>query len=233
MEIVGAIVLFVVFIFVYLIIAEIFVMLFRITGMTDEKARFQVISMLTNSGYTTKEAELVLDSRIRRKLARFVMMFGYAFTVTIVSTVVNIFLQFRHTLIGGAIAFIPIVVLVILLTWLVKKNRWINSMIDKFIRKIANKLIYDEKSNPIIIIDDYGDVVLAKVELMIIPNQLDNITLHDSNIKREYGINIMLKKTDNEEILPDANTKFNVGDIIVVMGKKKKIWELFDIHQSK
>ena len=51
MEIVGSIILFMIFIFAYLIIVEIFVVLFKLTGLSGEKARFQVISMLTNSGY--------------------------------------------------------------------------------------------------------------------------------------------------------------------------------------
>ncbi len=233
MEILEALILFIVFIFVYRIIAEIFVTLFRITGLTEEKARFQVISMLTNSGFTTRESELILNSRVRRKLARFVMMFGYAFTVTIVSTVVNIFLKFRHTITWSFIAFIPMILAIIVITWFIKKNRWINNFSEKFILKISSKFLYDEYSNPIIIIDDYGDMVIARIILKIMPKELKDIELSKSNIKSEHGLNILLKKTNKGEFLPDANTKFNVGDSIVVVGDEKKIREIFSVKEAK
>ena len=46
----------------YILIIDIFTILFRMSGMTEEKAKFQVISLLTNSGYTTKESELVVSN---------------------------------------------------------------------------------------------------------------------------------------------------------------------------
>ncbi|MBS9784579.1 MAG: TrkA C-terminal domain-containing protein [Oceanivirga sp.] len=214
-----------------MVIAEIFVMLFRITGLTDEKARFQVISMLTNSGYTTKEAELLVNSKIRRKLSRFVMIFGYAFTVTIVSTVVNVFLQFRDTFIGGAIALIPMVLGILAVLWFIKRSKWLSSFVDKIIMKIANRFLYDENSNPIIIIEDYGNLVLAKIELKIMPKELDGIGLSDSNIKSDYGINILFRKTLKGQFLPEANIVFEQGDKIIVVGTESKIRQVFELKK--
>ncbi len=229
MEIVGSLILFILFMFVYMMIVEVFVMLFRITGLSDEKARFQVISMLTNSGYTTKEAELITNNKKRRKLARFVMFFGYAFTVTIVSTVVNIFIQFRKTYIGGAIAFIPIIIAVILLAWFFKKSKWTNTVIDKIIKKIAGRLVYDKNTNPIIIIDDYGKMIMARVQLLFIPEELKDKELSESNIKRDYGLNIVLKNNKHGDFLPASDTKFEVGDNVVVIGSEKAIRKVFEI----
>ncbi len=229
MEIVGALVLFILFIFCYLVIVEIFVMLFRFTGLTDEKARFQVISMLTNSGYTTREAELITNNKQRRRLAKFVMMFGYAFTVTIVSAAVNIFIQFRKTMIGGAVAFIPTLILVVLITWYVKKSRVTNKIVDRFIDTIASRFINDPHANTILIVDEYGSMVIAQIELKIMPKELDNLRLAESTIKTEHGIIILLKKNKHGEIVPTADTTFDLQDILVVMGKEKEIRKIFAI----
>ncbi len=231
MEIVGTLVLFIMFIFFYLIIVEIFVMLFRITGLTDEKARFQVISMLTNSGYTTKEAELISNNRVRRRLAKVVMMFGYAFTVTIVSATVNIFIQFRETMIGGAVALIPTLILVLLAAWYFKKNRLTNKIVEKFIDKIAKIFFEQPHHNRILIVDEYGDLVIARVELRAIPPELDNISLADSNIKANYGIIVLLKKTVTGETVPNADTIFAAPDTLIVLGEEKKIRELFAVDR--
>ncbi len=233
MQLIGAIILFIVFIFVYLIIVEIFVMLFRITGLTDEKARFQVISMLTNSGYTTKEAELIVNSRRRRKLARFVMMFGYAFTVTVVSTVVNLFLQFRAEFTGSVVALVPIIAIIIFVCLLVKNNKKTSSIIDSFIKKVATMFVYDDKTNPIFIIDDYGHVVIARIELKVVPNIIKDVKLCDSDIKRKHGINILLKDKNGEKILPEGDTTFSCGDTLVVMGREKEIRTVFGIGEIK
>ena len=93
----GAILMFVFLILIYILISDIITVLFRLTGLTEEKARFQVVSLLTNSGFTTNESEIIVSSKVRRKIAKATMLFGYAFTVTIVSTIVNIFMTFDET----------------------------------------------------------------------------------------------------------------------------------------
>ncbi len=233
MEVVGALILFILFIFVYLIIAEVFVTLFRITGLTDEKARFQVISMLTNSGYTTREAELVVNDRTRRKLSRFVMMFGYAFTVTIVSTVVNIFLQFRRSFTGSAVAFIPMISVILLAAWFVKKNHWINRLTDRLIKRFADKLISTGNSNTIIIIDEYGDLVIAKIYLKVIPAELKDKRLSLLGLKENKEIKILLKKNEQGEAVLDINSPLSPNDTIVVMGDEKKIRQLFTMREAR
>ena len=76
MNIYLALTLFSLIILIYWVISELFTMLFRFTGVPDEKARFQVISLLTGCGYTTHESELFLSSKARRRLARVIMLFG-------------------------------------------------------------------------------------------------------------------------------------------------------------
>ena len=90
MNIYVALSLFSVLIVVYLIITEMFSIMFRFTGLPAERARFQVVSLLTGCGYTTKESEMFLSSRSRRRLARITMLFGYVFNNTIVSAFINV-----------------------------------------------------------------------------------------------------------------------------------------------
>ena len=85
MNIYMALSLFSLIILLYWVITELFTILFRFTGLPDEKARFQVISLLTGCGYTTKESEMLLSTRQRRGLARATMLFGYVFNITIVT----------------------------------------------------------------------------------------------------------------------------------------------------
>ena len=61
-------ILIMVFIIIYYMLIQVFSVLFRISGLTKVKAKFQVISLLTNSGFTTSESEIVVTDKLRRKL---------------------------------------------------------------------------------------------------------------------------------------------------------------------
>jgi hypothetical protein len=81
------------FLFVYFIIItaviEIYVVLFRLTGLNLKVSRFQVISLMTGTGFTTGESELILGHPIRRKLATFLILFGAFSLAVIISTISN------------------------------------------------------------------------------------------------------------------------------------------------
>ena len=108
---IGSMIIFVLLIIFYILIADIITIFFRLTGMTEERARFQVISLLTNSGFTTQESEAVVTSKIRRRLARATMLFGYAFTVTILSTTVNVFMTMSDSELGAILVAFPTLLL--------------------------------------------------------------------------------------------------------------------------
>ena len=89
---------FFILIIAYFIVVEIFTVLFRLTGLREDKARFQAVSCMTNSGFTTRESELILNSAARRNLARVMMLFGYLFAVSGVSP----FSQFVFSFVRGS-----------------------------------------------------------------------------------------------------------------------------------
>lgn len=83
-----------VFMFLYLLIVffviEISVMLFHITGLEKAVSRYQVISMLTGTGFTTDESQLIIDHPIRRKISAFLILFGAFSLAVIISAITNI-----------------------------------------------------------------------------------------------------------------------------------------------
>ena len=53
MNLVSALILFNILILIYQLLIEIFTALCRLTGISYEKAKFQVVSLLTGTGFTT------------------------------------------------------------------------------------------------------------------------------------------------------------------------------------
>ncbi len=89
------------------IVLEIAVMLLIVTGLDSEIARFQAVSMLTSTGFTTKESELILRHPVRRKIGVFLISFGVFSLAVMISTLSNLLAQsFRvPQLTGVTLAF--------------------------------------------------------------------------------------------------------------------------------
>ncbi|MGL4338441.1 MAG: TrkA C-terminal domain-containing protein [Turicibacter sp.] len=229
MSFVGSFLLFICFISVYLMIIEIFTVLFRLTGLTEEKAKFQVISLLTNSGFTTQESEIITGSKVRRQLARATMLFGYSFTVTIVSSVVNVFMELKNIELTNMLFVCIALLIFISLIYLIRKNIWVKQRFDRFIENIGNRLMFGEKSNPLLLMDQYHSMAMVEVNLKNVPPCFKNRKLSDSNFRVKYNILILIIIRDGKVIQNVlGSTVLQQDDILVVFGPYKNIRELFE-----
>ena len=188
----GSLILFALFIIVYIVISDIITIFFRLTGMTEEKARFQVISLLTNSGFTTRESEAVVSNKIRRRLARATMLFGYAFTVTIVSTTVNFFMTLSRGEIEALLIWVPILLVILAAFHLLRRSVYFKTKFDGWIEGIGNRIMFGPDANPIVLLEDYGDMVVAHIYLHQVPLILQEIPLKDSEIMSRHNIMTMM-----------------------------------------
>ena len=224
----GSLILFALFIIVYIVISDIITIFFRLTGMTEEKARFQVISLLTNSGFTTRESEAVVSNKIRRRLARATMLFGYAFTVTIVSTTVNFFMTLSRGELEALLIWIPILLAVLTVFHILRRSVYLRTKFDSWIECIGNRLMFGPDANPIVLLEDYGDMVVAHIYLHQVPKILQEVPLKESPIMSRYNIMVMMVKNQKGEATQaTAETILKPNDIIMVLGTRKDILEVF------
>ncbi len=226
-----ALTLFSLIIIVYWIISELFTVFFRFTGLPDEKARFQVVSLLTGCGFTTKESELFLTSRARRRLARITMLFGYVFNITIVSAFINVFLSLKTSEILPNILSISIPLAVGILVIVCSRIPAVRLWIGKAIERLAGRLTHHDRDNMVILIDHIGNDVIAQVLLRKIPEPLQGLSLSESGIKSEYNVLVML--VDHGKAIPvDADTVFREGDKLTVFGSYPAICKVFEASES-
>ena len=61
------------------------------TGLEKHKAKFQALSAFSGTGFTTKEAELIVNHPARRKIVRWLMITGNAGIVTVIVTATSSF----------------------------------------------------------------------------------------------------------------------------------------------
>lgn len=233
MHIYSALVLFSLIILIYLIITELFTILFRFTGLPDERARFQVISLLTGCGFTTKESELFLSNRPRRRLARITMLFGYAFNITIVSAFVNVFLSLKLTQVEHyyAGALIPLVAITIIFVFL--RFPHVRAWGDHQLERLADRLIGRSDSfNTVMPLDYLGTDSIAQVTLNCIPEEYQNVPLSQTGLKSNTGILVMLVEKPGKKPMPaGAETVFAAGDKITVFGDYNVICRSFHARE--
>lgn len=213
----------------YITIIEIFTVIFMLTGMSNTRAKFQVISLLTNCGFTTTESEIVVSSRKRRKIAITIMLFGTIFNVTVVSLLINAVLSFsknndfnvfQATLyLLGFLAFITII----------KKVPLFRVTFDNIVKRIATKIIFSKKANPMLMLDNFHGFAIVQIKIIDVPAKLDNKTLLESGISKDYGITVLNIKRDNRTIGDVTKDEVIIkNDRVIVYGPLFHIIEVFE-----
>lgn len=228
MNIYIALTLFSLMILVYWVISEVFAMLFRFTGLPDEKAQFQVVSLLTGCGFTTRESELLLTNRSRRRLARVTMLFGYVFNITIVSMLINVLLSIDLSVTSNLFSIlIPVLAATIIIVFMrVPKVR---AWGDSFIERLAGKLTHHDTANTILLIDYLGDDAISQVTLAEVPEQYREKPLSKTGLKADHNILVMLIEKPGKKPVPaGARTVLEPGDKVTVFGDYKTASVIFN-----
>ncbi|MGG1679205.1 TrkA C-terminal domain-containing protein [Neobacillus sp. NRS-1170] len=214
------------FLFIYFIIItvviEIHVILFQLTGLKVEVSRFQVISMMTGTGFTTGESELILGHPIRRKLAAFLILFGAFSLAVIISSISNFLtneLNMKEVLsVAGCV----------LLTFIVLKLAWVQKILSLIFNR---KLVYNI---------ELGDMPVRDVFLTDKQDHLLNLRIYEESrlVSKTLGQFIhgydqmdiavlFIKRGDLKIRRKLYDTKIHEGDQIFIFGDKRAIIDQF------
>ena len=233
MNIYMALSLFSLLILIYWVITELFTILFRFTGLPDERARFQVISLLTGCGYTTRESEMFLSNRRRRRLARITMLFGYVFNITIVSAFINVFFSLKLSQVEHYYASILIPIGAVAIIFVFMRVPSVRAWGDGVLQKLAGRIVGREETvNTVMPLDYIGTDSIALVTLNSIPEEYRGVPLAQTGLKAETGILVMLVEQPGKKAVPaGADTVFSVGDKLTVFGDYALICKAFHARE--
>jgi hypothetical protein len=200
---------------------EILSIALKVTGMDIRKARFQVISMLTNTGFTTREAELITQHPVRRKIAEAVMLISYVGTATIISLLI--------TLMESAFSVEQLVMFLAVLAMTVYflRNRWLLYRFEKIVEKqITKKMLKRQRYRPVEEVlnlnDEYGVAEFVVEE----NSKLTGKTLLESGLKQRFIQVLNIDKGDKIIHFPRTDYVFYPGDKVLVYGQIDNIKKL-------
>lgn len=233
MSIYVALSLFSIIILLYWGMSELFTILFRFTGLPEEKARFQVMSLLTGCGFTTRESEIIISSRGRRRLARVTMLFGYVFNITIVTAFINIFLSLKVTQVEHVFQGILLPMAVVVLVFTALRMPGVRAWLDNLLARLAGKVLRQGQENAVLLIDYIGQDSIAQVMVRHVPEYLQDVTLAESGLRAKENLLVMLvERGGKKPAPPTAVTVFRNGDKLTVFGDYRTICRAFEARES-
>ncbi len=214
-----SVVLLIVFICISYLIVRIGAIALEMTGMERSRARFQALSAFSGTGFTTKEAELVVNHPRRRKIVTYLMILGNAGIVSVIATFV---LSLRQ-----AGTFRPSLNLVIIAASLfvlyrIASHRKLAKRLTQKIRETLREKLHFEKVRVEELLHQSDGYGIASI-LVGRRSKVAGLTLSESGFK-ERDLMILSVERDEEMIpVPKAQTKIQVGDRLICYGKLENL----------
>jgi len=208
------------------------------TGMDEKKAKFQALSAFSGTGFTTKEAESVINNPRRRKIVTYLMVLGNAGIVTVIATFV---VSLRPAGIFRPSLNIAIVAASLLILYRITLHQEFAKKLSNKIRETLRKKLHFEKVHIEEILQQSEGYGVASV-LIEKESKIAGLTLGQSGLRegdlmvlsieslgqsglREGDLMVLSIERDEEVIpVPKAQSKTQVGDRLIIYGKTDRAY---------
>lgn len=195
------------------------------TGLSRQAADFQARSAFTGVGFTTSEAENVVNHPVRRRVVATLMLLGNVGIITAISSLILGFVRVEEGAIGGVgrIAFLTAgVAAIILLARSAVIDRWLSGAIRWALDRWTDLRVRDYESLLHLSAEyDVGELEVAEGDW------LADRAIGDLRLRQE-GVTILgIEKGDGGYIGgPDGETVVEPGDVLLVYGRSRLLREL-------
>jgi hypothetical protein len=210
-----------IFLAVWLIILWIGSIALETTGMVRSKARFQALSALTGTGFTTREAESIVNHPKRRRIATWLIFIGNA---GIIAFIILMILYLRAGLAAPSSLHIGIIVGVIIICVLLAKLRVADKLTTGIIR-----LVRGGRSVPDLLTEELlhqaGDYGVAHVVVRE-KDRAAGLALKDTDLNMSGITVVAIERGDEVLPFPGAEETVLVGDYLLCYGKVAEIIRL-------
>ncbi len=228
-------ILFVVALIASFIVVRIGAIAFQLTGLEWALAKFQALSCFSGTGFTTREAELVVGHPKRRKIASLLMVLGNAGLVMLIATFAN---SIRPRIAGastwfswlwgglGPLVNFLVIALAIFLTWFFfARSQKAKALTDYLRSRVKRSGIVASVSVEELLVASGGyGVVRAQISK---DSPLVGHTLATSGL-RQKDISVLVVRRDHEPIAnPEASTRIEVADDLLCFGKLDQMRKAF------
>jgi hypothetical protein len=194
------------------------------TGMGREAARFQARSAFTGAGFTTSEAESVVNHPVRRRIVAWLMLAGNVGIVAAMSSLLLSFVDMRGS--QGAWLSLGVLVAGVMSLLLVSSSAWVDRYLCRAISwalKRFTQLDVRDYARLLHLREDYG-----VSDLRVQPGEwLAGRTLAEAGLSQEGVLVLGIECPGGQFIgAPAQDTEIRESDRLLLYGRTPRIAEI-------
>lgn len=207
-----------------MLITRLAAMALILTGMSEETAKFQARSALSGVGFTTREAEQVVEHPVRRRIIMLLMLFGSVSVPTVIAALaVSLLTTFQ-----AEQWWWPALLLAsgLLLLAAAAKNRWLNEKLNRVLAWGLKRWTDLEVRDYVALLQLQNGYVVT--EMLVEPaDWLADKTLAQLALSHKGILVLGIERPDGTYIgAPRGNHRIQPGDKLILYARTERIEEL-------
>lgn len=210
----GGIALIIAVVFVSVMIIKVAAVALRLTGLDERTASFQALSALTGTGFTTREAELVINHPMRRKIISVLMITGNAGMVVVIAGLVSSFLAVTSF---WAILWFVALILALYVIFRIATQTRIARLLSKRIEEKLRERFKLQKRAIGRVLDLGEDFGIAEITLHEGSSSVGK-TLATSDLGKKKILVLAIERDEEKILVARGNHKLHAGDNLICYG---------------
>lgn len=194
------------------------------TGLSREIARFQARSAFSGVGFTTSEAESVVNHPVRRRIVLALMLVGNVGIVTAMSSLMLSFIDIGN----GPSRLLTLTVLMVgvVVLWVAATSQWMDQHVCRWISWALQRYTAIEARDYARLLHLQGDYGVSELHIRS-EDWLAGQTLGDTGLVREGLLVLGIECPGGHFIgAPGADVEIRAGDTLILYGRVPQIREL-------
>jgi hypothetical protein len=210
-------------IFVSFLVVRAAAIALMMTGMEENRARFQALSAFTGTGFTTRDAEIVVNNPRRRRIITWLMILGNAGIVTVIVSATSTIVSSEGFWLPIAIA---IIILWIFIVYRIVSRRGLTKRWEEFVQnRLYRRHIFQETNveDLFLIENDYGLVrIIATSDSLLL-----NSSAIEEKVNNRHFMIMGINRGKRWISLPEDYKGIREGDRVILYGRLNAIHRIF------
>jgi len=197
---------------------------FILTGMDPKRAIFQALSAFSGTGFTTREAESIVNHPTRRTIATWLMILGNAGIATVIVTGTSTLASSEG--VGIPVSIVLLIVGIVLIYFIATRRGLITSWESFVQHRLAKTQVFEEKPVEELLrfLEGYG-IVSTELEES---SKLVGRSIADSPIAVPGYLVLVIERGREFIHAPGGQEVLRAGDRLVIYGRLLELEEQLD-----
>lgn len=195
-----------------------------LTGLSRQSARFQARSALTGVGYTTSEAERVVNHPVRRRVVMLLMLVGSAGIVTTIATLMLSFVNSADR--GDVLSRVALLLGGVAVLLVLSSSKWVDRRLQRLISVALNRWTDLDTRDYAALLHVHGDHTISELAVerddWLADRELKELSLPDEGV-----LILGIQREDGSYLgAPKGDVWIRAGDVLIVYGRTRRLEDL-------